>query len=187
MKEIIKEILKDSKNYKKIAWAFIIFVLMIIMLYPIIDANFLYYNRVSNRIEILDKINEIDVEKINNNDKLQQEYNLILNEIESNEGNYLNNIFIKEKTVKNNIIKFISGAWLFIIIGIILPFMKDEEKNKRTLNNFISGIVCIVVGLILGYGAMKIPTIINIIVNIILYQIILFYSAYSIASIGNKN
>ena len=78
MKEIIIGILKDTKNYKKIAWLFIIFVLMIIMLYPIIDANFLYYNRISNRIEILDKITKIDVEKVNNSEKLQQEYDLIL-------------------------------------------------------------------------------------------------------------
>lgn len=187
MKEIVIGFLKDSKNYKKIAWVFIIFVLMIIMLYPIIDANFLYYNRISNRIEILDKITKIDVEKVNNSEKLQQEYDLILNEIESKEDNYLNNIFIKEKTAKNNVIKFISGAWMFIIVGVVLPFTKDKEKKKRTLNNVIGGIVCIAIGLLLGYGAMKIPTIINIIVNVILYQIILIYGAYSIATIGNKN
>lgn len=187
MKEIVIGLLKDSKNYKKIAWIFIIFVLMIIMLYPIIDANFLYYNRISNRIEILDKITKIDVEKVNNSEKLQQEYDLILNEIESKEDNYLNNIFIKEKTTKNNAIKFISGAWMFIMVGVVLPFTKDKEKKKRTLNNVISGVVCIAIGLLLGYGAMKIPTIINIIVNVILYQIILIYGAYSIATIGNKN
>lgn len=177
----------NFKRHKKIAWLFIIFVLMIIMLYPIIDANFLYYNRISNRIEILDKITKIDVEKVNNSEKLQQEYDLILNEIESKKDNYLNNIFIKEKTTKNNVIKFISGAWMFIFVGIVLPFTKDKEKKKRTLNNFMGGIVCIAIGLLLGYGAMKIPTIINIIVNIILYQIILIYGAYTIATIGNKN
>lgn len=186
MEKLIIGILKDSKNYKKIAWFFIVFVLMIIMLYPIIDANFLYYKRVSNRIEILDKITKVDVEKINNNEKLQQEYNLILSEIESKEDKYLNNIFIKEKTIKNNVIKFIAGAWMFLIVGLILPFTKDKQKGKRTFNNFLSGVFCLIIGLLLGYGAMKIPTIINIIVNVILYQIILIYGAYSIATINNK-
>ncbi|MDO5394212.1 MAG: hypothetical protein Q4F33_06405 [Mycoplasmatota bacterium] len=186
MKEIIIGILKDSKNYKKIAWAFIVFVLMIIMLYPIIDANFLYYKRISNRIEILDKITEIDIEKINNNEKLEQEYNLILNEIESKEDNYLNNIFINETSEKNKLIKFIAGAWMFILVGLIIPFTKDKQKGKRTFSNVLGGALCIGIGVLLGYGTMKIPTIINIIVNIILYQIILIYAAYSIATFDNK-
>lgn len=186
MKDFIICILKDSKNHKKIAWAFIVFVLMLIMLYPIIDANFLYYKRIDNRIEILDKITKIDTDKINNNEKLKHEYNLILKEIESKEENYLNNIFINEKTKKNKWIKFAAGAWMFILVGLIIPFTKDKEKNKRTLSNFFIGVFCIIVGVLLGFGAMKIPTIINIVVNVILYQIILIYGAYSVATFENK-
>ncbi len=186
MKEVILNLLQDSKNYKKIAWFFIIAILILIILYPIIDANFLYYKRVSNRIDILEKISKIDEKEISKNDMLEKEYNSIIQEISEKENNYLNNIFIKEKTLKNRAIKFISSAWLFIVVGIILPFTKDKEKDKRTWTNFWSGIICIVMGCLFGYIGYKIPTIINIVVNIILYQIIMIYLAYTITTYGNK-
>lgn len=186
MKEIILNILKDTKNYKRIAWFFILGILLLIVLYPIIDANFLYYKRVSNRIDILDKINNIRVEKIETNEKLKQEYDSILNEISEKENNYLNNIFIKETSPKNNVIKFISGSWLFIIVGLVLPFTKDKSKGKRTLNNVLGGLLCLGIAWLFGFIGYKIPTIINIVVNILLYQIILVYLAYTIATSGNK-
>lgn len=95
MKEIILSILKDSKNYKKIAWLFIAAILLLVVLYPIVDANFLYYKRVSNRIDILEKISKIDKNEIYKNDKLEKEYNSIIEEISDKENNYLNNIFVK--------------------------------------------------------------------------------------------
>lgn len=189
MKEIllnILSILKDTKNYKTIAWVFIIAILLLIVLYPIIDANFLYYKRVSNRIEILDKINKIEIEKIEENEKLKQEYDLILNEISEKENNYLNNIFIKETSSRNNVIKFISSSWMFIIVGLILPFTKDKSKGKRTWNNVLGGLLCLGIAWLFGFVGYKIPTIINIVVNIILYQIIMIYLAYTIAISGNK-
>ncbi len=189
MKEILLNmlsILKDTKNYKTIAWVFIIAILLLIVLYPIIDANFLYYKRVSNRIEILDKINNIEIEKIEENEKLKQEYDSILNEISEKENNYLNNIFIKETSSRNNIIKFISSSWMFIIVGLILPFTKDKSKGKRTWNNVLGGLLCLGIAWLFGFIGYKIPTIINIVVNIILYQIIMIYLAYTIATSGNK-
>lgn len=48
MKEILLGVLKNSKNYKRIAWIFILVILLLIVFYPIIDANLLYYKRVSN-------------------------------------------------------------------------------------------------------------------------------------------
>ncbi len=186
MKEIILNILKDTKNYKKIAWVFILAILLLIVLYPIIDANFLYYKRVSNRIEILDKINNIEIEKIEENEKLKQEYDSILNEISEKENNYLNNILIKETSSRNDVIKFISSSWMFIIVGLILPFTKDKSKGKRTLNNVLGGLLCLGIAWLFGFIGYKIPTIINIVVNIILYQIIMIYLAYTIATSGNK-
>lgn len=186
VKEVILNILKDSKNYKKIAWLFIIAILLLVVLYPIIDANFLYYKRVSDRIDILEKVSKIDENEINKNDKLEKEYNSIIEEISEKENNYLNNIFVKETSNKNKAIKFFSAAWMFIIVGLILPFTKDKTKNKRTMTNFFSGILCIGAGCLFGYFGFKIPTIINIVVNIILYQIIMIYLAYTIATSGNK-
>ena len=73
MKEILLGVLKKSKNYKLIAWIFILVILLLIVFYPIIDANFLYYKRVSNRIEILEKITNIEEEKLDENDKLKKQ------------------------------------------------------------------------------------------------------------------
>ena len=187
MKEILLGVLKNSKNYKRIAWIFILVILLLIVFYPIIDANLLYYKRVSNRIEILEKITNIEEEKLDKNDKLKDEYNSILEEISDKENNYLNNIFITEDSNKNNNIKFISSAWMFVLVGIILPFTKDKSKDKRTWTNFLSGIFCLALAGLFGFIGCKIPTIINVIVNIILYQIIMVYLAYTIATAGTKN
>lgn len=178
--------IKKTKNYKLIAWIFILVILLLIVFYPIIDANFLYYKRVSNRIEILEKITNIEEEKLDKNDKLKDEYNSILGEISDKENNYLNNIFITEDSNKNNKIKFISSAWMFVLVGIILPFTKDKSKGKRTWTNFWSGIFCLALAGLFGFIGCKIPTIINVIVNIILYQIIMVYLAYTIATAGTK-
>lgn len=186
MKEVLLSVLKNSKNYKFIAWIFILVILLLIVFYPIIDANFLYYKRVSNRIEILEKITNIEEEKLNKNGKLKDEYNSILKEISDKENNYLNNVFITKDSNKNNNIKFISSAWMFALVGIILPFTKDKTKDKRTWTNFWSGIFCLILAILFGLIGSKIPTIINVIVNVILYQIIMIYLAYTIATAGTK-
>ena len=99
-----------------------------------------------------------------------------------NKTNSFNKIIKVNETKKNNLIKFIAGAWLLVIFGLIIPFTKDNKKNKRlTLNNIFSGIVCIGIGCLFGWIAYKIPTFIGVALNVILYQIILFYLGYCIA------
>lgn len=75
---------------------------------------------------------------------------------------------------------------MFALVGIILPFIKDKAKGKRTWTNFFSGIFCLVLVVLFGFIGYKIPTIINAIVNIILYQIIMVYLVYTIATVGTK-
>ena len=179
----ILKILENVKDYKKLAWVFIIMVLALIMLYPIIDTNFLYYSRISNRINILEKVSKIDENKISKNKKLNNEYNSIIKEISEKENNYLNNIFITETSRANNLIKFIAASWMFIIIGIILLFTKDKVKKKITMLNIVSGVICIGFAILIGYLGVKIPTIIN----IIIYNSIMIFFAYTIISFSNKN
>lgn len=183
MKFVI-EFLKEIKDYKIIAWIFIIIVLLLIMLYPIIDANFLYYQRVSNRVEILNKVSEIDLEELEDNKQLLDEYHLILDEISEKENNYLNNIFIYKESKTNNIIKIVSFAWLFVLVGILIPFSKENRKRKLITNIFTS-LFCFAIAAFLGYIGYIIPTIINVIVNVILYIIILIYLAYTIYKFSN--
>ena len=46
--------------------------------------------------------------------------------------------------------------------------------------------MCSLVAGLFGFIGYKIPTIINVIVNVILYQIIMVYLAYTIATAGTK-
>lgn len=126
-------------------------------------------------------------EKLDKNDKLKDEYNSISKEISDKENKYLNNVFIAKDSNKNNNIKFISSVWMFVLVGIILPFTKDKIKSKRTWINFWSGIFCLVLANLFGFIGCKIPTIINVILNAILYQIIMIYLAYTTATTVTKN
>lgn len=184
---VLNKLINEKRGFKLIAWIFIIVIVLAIVFYPIIDANFLYYNRTNKRIEIIQKIVNIDENDIKRDSRIEEEYNSILNDMNSQSNNYISNIFQKETNKGKNIAKFISGSWLFIIIGIIMPFTLDKNKGKRfTLNNFMGGIVCLGIGAILGFACYKIPNIINFAVNIILYQIILIFLAYTIATSGKK-
>jgi len=186
MQEIILEFLKNNANLKNVAWVFIIGVLLLIIFYPIIDTNFLYYSRVSNRVDILERVSRLDENEIRKNENLEKEYNSIIKEMSEKENNYLNNIFIKETSLTNNIIKFVAAAWLFIIIGIVIPFTKDKKTGKRSRKNLSGGILCVIFGIFIGYIGYIIPTIVNITVNIILYQCIIIYLAYTISKYGNN-
>lgn len=161
--------------------------MLAIILYPIIDANFLYYNRTNQRIEIIQKIVSIDENEVKKDRRIEEEYNKILNDMSSQDNNYISNIIQKETNKRNNIAKFISGAWLFCLVGIIMPFSKDKKTGKRlSWNNILAAIFCFGIAWILGYICYKIPNIINFMVNIILYQIILIFLAYTISTSGKK-
>ena len=181
MKEFIFKIIMNSKNYKKIAWMFIAILLLIIVFYPIIDANFLYYERVSNRIEILEKVNKKDENAVKKNQKLENEYNAIIDEISEKENKYLNNIFIKETNKNNKIIKFFASSWLLWVTGIVLIITKDKKTGKR-MKNILSGLIVFLFSYVIGYFGYIIPTIINVVVNVVLYQIIYIFLAYTISS-----
>ena len=167
LNRIFEKVINEKKGFKLIAWIFIILIILAIVFYPIIDANFLYYNRTNKRIE--------------------EEYNSILADMNNQSNNYINNIFQKETNRGKNIAKFLAGSWIFILVGIIMPFTKDKKNGKIfTLNNIMAGILCFVIAGILGFICVKIPNIINFGVNIVLYLIILIFLAYTISTSGKK-
>lgn len=191
MKELLSNILgkliNEKKGFKIIAWIFIVLVILAIVLYPIIDANFLYYSRTNKRIEIIQKLISIDDNDIKKDKRIEDEYNSILNDMNNQSNNYISNIFQKETSKKRNIAKFLAGSWLFILVGIILPFTKDKNKGKRfTFNNFMASIFCLAIAGLLGFGCVKIPNIINYGINIVLYIIISLFLAYTISTSGKK-
>lgn len=191
MKELLAELLgkliNEKKGFKILAWIFIVLIISAIVLYPIIDANFLYYNRTNKRIEIIQKIVSIDENDVKKDKRIEEEYNSILNDMNKQSNNYINNIFQKETNRGKNIAKFLAGSWIFILVGIIMPFTKDKKNERRfTVNNIMAGILCFVIAGILGFICVKIPNIINFGVNIVLYIIILIFLAYTISTTGKK-
>lgn len=185
--KLFEKLINEKKGFKIIAWIFIILLILAIFLYPIIDANFLYYNRTNKRIEIIQKIISIDENAIKKDKRIENEYNSILEDMNNQSNNYINNIFQKETNKGRNIAKFLAGSWIFILAGIIMPFTKDKKNGKRfTLNNIMTGIFCFVIAGILGFICVKIPNIINFGVNIVLYLIILIFLTYTISTSGKK-
>lgn len=185
--KLFEKLINEKKGFKIIAWIFIILLILAIFLYPIIDANFLYYNRTNKRIEIIQKIISIDENAIKKDKRIENEYNSILEDMNNQSNNYINNIFQKETNKGRNIAKFLAGSWIFILVGIIMPFTKDKKNGKRfTLNNIMAGIFCFVIAGILGFICVKIPNIINFGVNIVLYLIILIFLTYTISTSGKK-
>ena len=64
LSRIFEKVINEKKGFKVIAWSFVILIIIAIIFYPIIDANFLYFNRTNKRIEIIQKIISIDEQDI---------------------------------------------------------------------------------------------------------------------------
>ena len=187
LSRIFEKVINEKKGFKVIAWSFVILIIIAIIFYPIIDANFLYFNRTNKRIEIIQKIISIDEQDIKRYKRIEDEYNSILDDMNNQRDNYISNIFQKENNKGKNIAKFLAGSWLFILVGIIMPFTKDKKNGKRlTLNNIMAGILCLVIAGIIGFICIKIPNIINFSVNIVLYLIVIIFLTYTIATSGKK-
>ena len=140
MNEIIKKIVEIATGKKaKLFWAVILgaFILFLV-LYPYIDANFLIYNRINRRIEILEKLTDLDTAKINNNTYLQSEYDSILSEIVSAQNKSFGSITNSVDTSENQNIKFISGGILFWFVSIILLFSKNNNQDSFFKKSLIS-------------------------------------------------
>ena len=109
---VFQKLVNEKKGFKLIAWIIIILIILAVIFYPIIDANFLYYNRTNKRIEIIQKIVNINENDIKRDSRIEEEYNSILNDMNSQSNNYISNIFQKETNKEKNIAKF-------IILGIL--------------------------------------------------------------------
>ena len=78
---VVSWIQKNLKNPRLYA-ALLVVGVALVLVFPYIDANFLFYNRIEKRIDILQSIVQIDPGKLAQNPELQEEYNSILSEME---------------------------------------------------------------------------------------------------------
>lgn len=172
---IINKIL--GMNKRKLGIIVIIVFVSVLILFPFIDTNFFYSNRIKNRIDILQKITELDMDKINQNENLMKEYNSIVKEINESDNNYINKVLNNNEN-DNTIGKFISGGILWWLLGIVVLFFynkfnKENSIKGKNLGLRIGGfILCIIIGGLLGFICSIIPTIFNIWVNYIIIPIL---------------
>lgn len=180
--KLFDEVKRNLRNPK--LYIFILLLLVaLLLLFPYIDANIFYYNRVNSRIDILEQITQLDIEKIQENEILEQEYHRILEEISKQSNGSLGRIFITETDTTVNMIKFVSGGFLFWILAIACFFIKNLETLGRRFFGFIliGGIGCL-----FGLIAKSIPTIVNPVINYVGFPLLLLIIIALLVTSGTK-
>jgi len=180
-----------SMNKRKLGITLITLSFVILILFPFIDTNFFYPSRIKNRIEILDKITKLDMNVINQDQYLTQEYNNIVKEINESDNNYINKV-LKRSKKDHTIGKFISGGILWWFLGVMVLFFfntfnKEKSIKGKNWGTRIAGFaVCLIIGGFMGLICSIIPTIINAWVNyigipilVLILMSLLFYKTTS--------
>lgn len=150
MFEKIFDLIKNNFKNPKLYVFLLVVLLTVLVLFPYIDANFFYYNRVNDRIDILTKVSEINVEQIQENEILYKEYNSILTEIEKQSSGNIGSVFIKEADNTVNLIKFITGGVLVWLIALLCLFIKGFKNWGHRILGFVflqDLVVCLVLRL----------------------------------------
>ena len=62
-----------TKNYKKLVWIFIGILMLVILIYPILDANLLYHTRETQRISLLQDLTSLDQDAVRSDSRLLDE------------------------------------------------------------------------------------------------------------------
>lgn len=182
MVEKVFDIIKDNLKNPKLYIALLTIIVVILLLFPYIDANFFYYNRVEKRIDILKTVSDIETEKIENNPILKAEYENILEEISKQKEGSLGSVFITNNTSKVSRYKFLTGAILSWLVGVLCLFIKIDKVSQRIVGILFFAIL----GCILGYISTLIPTIIDPKCNYILMPILQLV-LFGVLVTNNKN
>lgn len=164
--DVVGKNLRNPKFYTFLLALVVVF----LMLFPYIDANVFYYKRVNNRVEILSKLSEIDVSKIEENDTLIKEYYRILTEVDKQSDGSIGSIIVQDTSQNVLRLKFITGGAVFWLLAISCIFI----KNFKNIGTRIAGILFLcVIGTLIGLLAKSIPTIINPLVNYIGFPLLI--------------
>lgn len=157
MIEKVFDILKDNLKNPKLYIVLLIAIVIFLLLFPYIDANFFYYNRVEKRISILKDISDIEKEKMESNPILKAEYDNILEEISKQKNGSLGSVFITDNSSRVSKYKFLTGAILSWMLGVLCIFIKMDRIWQR----IVGLLLFIVFGFILGAVSVMVPTIIE--------------------------
>lgn len=162
--DLISKNLKNPKFYAVV----LVLIFVLLLLFPYIDANFFYYNRVEKRVNILKEFSEIDYEALKDNPTLEGEYQSILSEIDKQKSGSISSIFITESTKQIKTYKFLSGGILFWLLSLLCLFIKMNGPMDRVLGVIIFAIM----GGAFGCVALLLPTIISPLCNYIFVPLI---------------
>lgn len=168
MKEKIFDIVKNNLKNPKFYGFILIAIVVLLLLFPYIDANYFYYNRVEKRIKILKSISEIDESKIELNPILSAEYDSVIEEISKQKDGSLGSVFVTRNSPKVNLIKLITGGILSWAVAFLCLFVKFD----KTWYKFAGLILFALIGIVLGYISTKVPTIINPMCNYIMMPLL---------------
>jgi len=162
---IITWIQKNLKN-PKLYVALTVFITIVVLVFPYIDANFFFYSRIEKRVSILQSLSEIDAERVSQSPALQEEYNAILSDIEKQREWSISGIISSEQSQGNvPLFKFLSGGILAWIVTLCIPFANTFDKKSKVAAFLL---LALFGGLLGGIGYI-IPTIFNPWVNYIGY------------------
>lgn len=196
MGEKIFDLIKNlaTGKHSKIFWGILIIVVVLaIIVFPYIDANFLYYSRIEKRIDNLVDLVSLSGKEIEESAVLLDEYNNIIEEIKVAQDKNMSTLFEdKEDSTFEYWAKFLSGAFLFWLVGVVILFQKNKE-NKLTFsyfvkNNFLVFIFCTIIGALIGYVFSMLPIFGSIWVNIIGVPILqLIVVCFLFTKTENKN
>ena len=163
---------------EKRRWFFaslIILLILGIIVFPYIDANFLYYNRIEKRIDNLTSLVSLTNTPLEKNEILYNEYLSILEEMKTARENSLFNAEKTEDSTNDRLLKFLGGSVLWLIVAVALLFHKKKGERltiKHWMNNFVSALFCLIVGGILGCVFTYIPTIGSVKFNFVLSPVV---------------
>lgn len=112
------------------------------------------FSRINKRIDILERITQLDTDKIVSNSALQEEYNSIIEEISAIQNRSVGTIATRQDTNNERTIKFFSGGILFWFVSLIVLFQKNKKENisvfKKILNNLMPTVLCVALGYLLA-------------------------------------
>ena len=171
--EALLEVFK--KNYKRPRlWiSLLVVIFCVILFFPYIESNFFYFSRMEKRIAILEKVMELDENKINSNPVFKYEYESILQEIEQQKETSINSVMDKTlswmsdslsnwKKPGEGLIKFLTGALWFILVTIMVPFM-DTFKGQG--DKVLAFIMMLIISFVVGWVCSVLPTLGSIWIN----------------------
>ena len=165
---IVVWIQKNLKNPRLYA-GIIVLVLVLALVFPYIDANFLFYSRIEKRIAILESVVGIDTEKVAQNPELWEEYNAILSEIKQQRELSLSGVFSSDRSATGILwVKVLSGGLLSWVLAVCMVFMGNFKTRAARM---VAVVFFVVLGIGLGYAGTWLPIFFNPCINYIFYPI----------------